>query len=502
MNKWLLLILILTVLIIILTCSTCTWQCVTSRCDQVSEVENCTHCAPKIHKCLDSLNDDAPYVCDELILTYKEPDCKSIRTLIDSLFIAFDGESDSIKRIINYIVQQNLIKQTDECDPTELLSIAVDLIAYNAVTTNQVNFSGGRKDIFQQIHKEGTLKHCMCEEGLYIYENPLISMEGEIVRNGNDHLTVLKEGGGNLSLNYIMENGEDYPNKFARPERAVSEMYNNTNKDKVGGPIIAFLDSGIDPGMFKEERYYSNTGAVCINDQNTNHYKGWNFVDDNYITHDDVGHGTLVAQSFKYLMDNNDPYSILPVKVLDSCGYGTMYTTICGLYYAREQSADIINCSWGLKFNDPMMEEAVRKVSQDAYIVCSAGNEALDLTLHEHYPSEYSDLNNSNGFRQVVEVAGLCDNYKVLNPSNKFYAMSNINQINYAESATGYEQMISELDSFLKGNYPECRCEGTSYAAPRITARIAKNMINGIGPMDGLTTIKDCEREKVWAFRE
>ena len=90
-------------------------------------------------------------------------------------------------------------------------------------------------------------------------------MEGPIVQNTND-----SEMEGEGSLNYVIEPDGDYPNRFARTLNASGRIYPKDfqsyfDKPDPTIPIVAFLDSGMDPGLFANSQYYKD-GFNCMSE--------------------------------------------------------------------------------------------------------------------------------------------------------------------------------------------------------------------------------------------
>ncbi len=87
-----------------------------------------------------------------------------------------------------------------------------------------------------------------------------------------------------------------------------------------------------------------------------------------------VGHGTMVAG----IVARTSPHaSIMPIRVLDADGSGTMLHVLQGLHYAVTHGAKVINMSFGTPERSLVLEDALAE-AHDAGIVlvASAGNEA------------------------------------------------------------------------------------------------------------------------------
>jgi len=480
MNNWPIYLLSILLLVLLYSCKGEVGKCKLKKCKEIEAKEPCTPCNDKddyVSKCIDSDNGQQ-IKCHDLVAHFNNFSCQSMKDSLTLTLKRFEGDANDELLAFQQINAETLYSMNVSCDSIEILKLTIDLKLYHLLTNDKIQLAipSPDQDTLKHIYNNSTMKKCLCEEDLFLYNNPVIEMENEVVTATNKP-KMKGEGGGKLSLNYIIEPEGDMPPRFARLYNK-GRMQNRylTSDTSTLGPIVAFLDSGMDPELFAQNKYFNDNQEVCIDDVYQSNQKGWNFIGENNITHDDVGHGTLVAQSFKILMLEDDDYTVLPIKVLDSCGYGTMYSTVCGLYFAKEKNADILNCSWGMYVNDTIMERAIETVSANAIIVTSAGNKGEDLTQFEHYPSEYSWRNSGTELENVYEVAGLCHHYTEETPIRfEYWFNSNFNEKNLAESAVGYHDLISEIPNSIKrNNYDnDCTCNGTSYAAPRVTAAAA-----------------------------
>jgi len=147
------------------------------------------------------------------------------------------------------------------------------------------------------------------------------------------------------------------------------------------GVRIAVLDTGIayrDLGRFRRSPDFAGTRFVAPYD----------FVDDTPFPVDRNGHGTHVAGTIAEATDNGLGVTglawgatIMPVRVLDSRGYGDASTIAKGIRYAVRHGARVINMS--LEFSTsvsaseiPDITAALRYASQHGVVVVgSSGNE-------------------------------------------------------------------------------------------------------------------------------
>ena len=367
-------------------------------------------------------------------------------------------------------------------------SVVVDVQGVN------INYSGisiNVRDTMIKYMKEiipgppimDTLSRCLCDENIFLYENEnLIFDEGRVATSNT--IKDIEEEGGTFSLNYILENLEPKsPDNIAN--NVVASFASKANMSPGPMPsIVAILDSGLDPSLAAPNSlFYDDKPAsfVC----SLTDTAGWNFIEDNHDLYDDRGHGTLVTLAYQKALQSLRPLinlensQVLTVKVLNECGEGTIYSTVCGLKYAEKKGAQFINTSWGLYQNNFPLQRAVEEVvKSNVRIICSAGNNGLDLSAHDHFPSGYSAehehyvTNDSSflhpGFGRVFEVGGACrfiDAPCMPQPVNlPLEGTSNFREILIAESSRGIKQL---LPAPLR---PSCEILGTSFAAPILTA--------------------------------
>lgn len=323
------------------------------------------------------------------------------------------------------------------------------------------------------------IKRCMCDENIFIYESFIPINEEDGVGQATNGYRPRGEGI-IYGLNYLLE--PDYADKqddtqnndfdFALFEPAISTMTSN---------VVAFLDSGVDPTLLPPGVLLHNGPTSCFSDD----FVGWNFIDDTNNILDDRGHGTTVVLNYLNALNilgvNYQDQVILPVKVLDGCGRGTMYSVVCGLYYAKSKGAKIINNSWGMYHNDIQLQEAMIDMNDESIAVsCSAGNSAKDLDIVEHFPSGYSQMYfklrrdysgfDTLGLEHAFEVGGLCRPVQAMWPATTVPLWPETNHRNFmfAEAAIRVESLLNSTPGFP--TIINCGISGTSYAAPQFTA--------------------------------
>ena len=145
------------------------------------------------------------------------------------------------------------------------------------------------------------------------------------------------------------------------------------NSSVGAGVTVAILDSGIDP------THPDLVGQLV---------PGWNFYDNNSNTADVYGHGTLVAGVVAALGNNGIGVAgvawgakLMPVRVTDTSGIGTLSAFANGLTYAADHGARIANLSFPVQSSSSTQAAAQYFVNKGGVVFNSAGNYgALDST--------------------------------------------------------------------------------------------------------------------------
>ena len=141
------------------------------------------------------------------------------------------------------------------------------------------------------------------------------------------------------------------------------------------GVTVAVVDTGVaceNHGEFT--RIPDLAGTRCI--------PGWNFVSGDNHANDDQGHGTHVAGTIAQTTNNavgtaGVAYcaTIMPVKVLDARGRGTLANVAEGIRWAADHGAQVINLSLGGGGRSRVMAQAIAHArAKGTTVVCAAGN--------------------------------------------------------------------------------------------------------------------------------
>ncbi len=147
------------------------------------------------------------------------------------------------------------------------------------------------------------------------------------------------------------------------------------------GVTVAVLDSGVSP--------YGKDGFGQRLQQGYNAF--WQLEGH---TEDFNFHGTHVAGTIGAETNNGigvagiaHKASIMPVKVLDRFGSGTLFVVINGIYWATDHGADIINMSLGGSEGSESLQEAITYAyDRGVILIAASGNDAGPVAFPAAYP--------------------------------------------------------------------------------------------------------------------
>ncbi|MEM7104261.1 MAG: S8 family serine peptidase [Bacteroidota bacterium] len=217
----------------------------------------------------------------------------------------------------------------------------------------------------------------------------------------------------------VEETGNNYFLELLSKESAGPKSYATTYQQKTeswGGksgepPVkVAEIDVGVDythPDLLSGF-FWSNDEPVNGVDDDNNCYvddrRGYDFASRKPDPFDDSesGHGTHVAGIILIGLPTGD-IDLINLKSHRADGQGLLFDGTCGIYYARNENADIINLSWGYKgVESKVLGNAIARAGEDcgALVVASAGNLNEDNDQMPHYPSSYDHDN-------LISVAAL-----------------------------------------------------------------------------------------------
>jgi len=157
---------------------------------------------------------------------------------------------------------------------------------------------------------------------------------------------------------------------------------------KGSGTTVAVLDTGVAYEDFGRFRVAPELNGVTF-------VSPRNYVSNTFHANDDNGHGTHVCGTIAQRTHNalgvaGIAYQcrIMPVKVMDSTGNGTMSALANGILWAVDKGANVINMSVGSPSGSSAVEVAVYYAHAMGVVLCAAaGNSALPWV---DYPARYN----------------------------------------------------------------------------------------------------------------
>jgi subtilisin family serine protease len=203
-----------------------------------------------------------------------------------------------------------------------------------------------------------------------------------------------------------------------------------------------------------------DTGISMHNELQGRVLAGYNFVRNKAIaantSSDDNGHGTHVAGIIAANVGTNfgtydvvgvaPQASLIPIKVLDNRGSGSLANVVNGIDYSWKQGAHISSMSLGWSGSgDSTVQAALnRAVTAGQLLVIAAGN---DGALNPGWPARYAKDSFANG--QIIAVGAVDNNNNMPSWSNKagdtanFYLVApGVNILStYNSSASSYATM-------------------------------------------------------------
>jgi hypothetical protein len=254
---------------------------------------------------------------------------------------------------------------------------------------------------------------------------------------------------------------------------------NDTNFDKAWekteskDPIkIAVIDSGVDVG-------HPDLNGKILN--------GFDFVNDDTDASDDHGHGSFVAGiisaaandiGIKGLYGNAQ---IIPVKVIDNKGLGTYEDVACGIIYAADNGARVINLSIGGYGYSFLLQAAVDyALEKGSILVASGGNDGIKQAI---YPAGYPDVIGVSalGYNSRIWFLSNCGKHiDVSAPGLNIISTGLDKSYIYASGTSASAPMVSALAAMLVLEKPDF----SSSFIERLIIQSAKDI--GVRGWDGL----------------
>src|SRR4051812_13234658 len=190
---------------------------------------------------------------------------------------------------------------------------------------------------------------------------------------------------------------------------------------------------------------------------------GWNFVANNGNVQDQNGHGTHVTGVIAATGSNGQGVAgidwhaqIMPLKILDSTGSGSLDAAVTAVYFAVQHGARVINASWGSNAPDPALGDAIRYADQHGVVfVNAAGNDGVSNDMVPTYPAAYRTPN-------MLVVAAVDE-------SGNLASFSNYGPRKVDLAAPG----VNIVSTYLKRLGGYATLSGTSMSTPFVTGVVS-----------------------------
>ena len=251
-----------------------------------------------------------------------------------------------------------------------------------------------------------------------------------------------------------------------------TELKNSWQINKINAPYLWNLNvSGAQVKIGEID-----TGINMHNELKGRVLAGYNFVRNKAIaantSSDDHGHGTHVAGIIAANINTNfglydvvgvaPQASLIPIKVLDNRGSGTLSNMAKGIDYSVSQGAHISSMSlgWGGSVGDATVAAALgRAVNAGQLLVIAAGN---DGTPNPGWPARYAKETFANG--QIIAVGAVDQNNAMPSWSNKAGDTANFYLV-----APG----VNILSTYNSSTSSYATLSGTSMATPVVSGAAA-----------------------------
>lgn len=257
--------------------------------------------------------------------------------------------------------------------------------------------------------------------------------------------------------------------------------------------VVAVIDAGVDTwhddlrgNIWVNEEEVPENGLDDDRNGFIDDINGWNFIENNnnvrtsvFDVQDDpeaVRHGTVIAGIIGAVGGNNRDgvglnwrLRIMPIRAIDSSGYGSFAQVVAAVNYAVENGADIISMSF--IGEDPVwsLREALRRAyDQGVVVVTAAGNHSRevsgDLDVQPMYPACFDDSGGANWLLTVAAVDG----------SDRLSRFSNYGRcVDIAAPGEGIFSTERYAPQFGYNRRFGGDWKGTSFAAPMVAGAAA-----------------------------
>ena len=285
-------------------------------------------------------------------------------------------------------------------------------------------------------------KICDCDNDLLMLSGSDLHLI-QTTLNPGDGAAATKPPGEKIDLNDL----ESLKNNFAKQ---------STKDPQTGGGnyktfLVGVIDTGID--------------YKTVDGQSSDSTIDYNFLTHTSDVKDDgyIPHGTYIA---RIIAQNTQKRAIklVGLKTFDDQLVGNLFDNLCAILYCTKNKINLVNASWGVVKNSPLFEVIMQKAkATNTMVVCSAGNDSVDIDVITWYPACYA--NNSDFGNNIFSVTSKHDSIVCENTSSSEKKID-----------LSVETNPECKHDIPDGNGGTVKAAGTSYAAPFVTAELAKYM--------------------------
>ncbi len=389
----------------------------------------------------------------------------------------------------------------ESCTGKELLACAIDatanvLLEYHVQESPISYISGLEEDgvnikeipqiLFDTLFNS-VQPFCQCNRGLIRFHSGIFfGIETGLAENANSNSG---PEGPKYSPNFLFDNSQNVPGPLIQLDKISLDsgrwgvVVQNSVDDSI---IVAVIDDGsLTSFIPSSTKFRSIVGSLSY---------GINVIDWSEPVNLE-GHGAMVTETFfnKYI-DNFNPTNAgrlryLPIKALDDCGYGMAFNIACAMYCADIENVDVLNMSLGNYQESEVINQAIKHITLrgNMIVVASAGNDTLNLSNNDHFPSRYAYPYTTNQGdhldgvdNYVLEVGALCDEY--LNRANVTELLDISNYCHEMFVANGIFQSAET-----------CLAKGTSISAPIVAAAVVDSLFRNVPPDEIKNSMKNSD---------